>query len=135
MGFYGENKIKFKGKYLASSKELLKNIENAFDDNIRTNFSVKSNSICWFGLDLGKPQKISTIKYLYRNSFNVVEPGDDYELFYWDNQWKSLGIKTAKENFIEFNVPKQTVLWLRNLTKGKEESLFIMDKGKQKWVH
>ena len=64
-----------------------------------------------------------------------MEPGDDYELFFWENQWKSLGVKTAKENFIELKAPKHTLLWLKNLTKGKEESLFIMDKGKQKWVH
>jgi hypothetical protein len=135
IGFYDENDKKLIGNYLASSNDHLKNIETAFDDDIRTNFVNKTGKLNWIGLDLGKAKKINFVKYLYRNSFNVVEPGDDYELFYWDNQWKSLGFKTAKENFIEFNVPKQTVLWLRNLTKGKEESLFIMDKGKQKWVH
>jgi hypothetical protein len=135
MGFYGANKIKLKGKYLSSSRELLKNIENAFDDDIRTNFSVKNNITCWFGLDFGKPQKISSVKYLFRNSFNIVEPGDDYELLYWDMEWKSLGIKTSTENFVEFDAPKHALLWLKNLNKGREESLFYMNKGKQEWVH
>lgn len=132
IGFYDEYKNKLVGN-LISSKESLKNIKNAFDDNIRTNFGNKG--LCWIGLDLKTAKKISTVKYLFRNSFNTVEPGNVYELFYWDDEWKSLGKKKAIESFVEYTPPKHALLWLQNITKGREESLFFMEEGKQKWVH
>jgi hypothetical protein len=135
IGFYDENNNKLTGTYLASSIEHLKNIEFAFDANIRTNFVNKTGELNWIGLDLGVPKSIKFVKYLFRNSFNIIEPGDDYELFYWDNEWKSLGVKTAKDNYVMFDVPERALLWLRNITKGKEESLFIIENGKQKWVY
>ena len=47
-------------------------------------------------------------------------PGDNYELFYQDgiNGWKSLGSKVATEREIDFLVPQNALLWLRNRYKG-----------------
>ncbi len=135
IGFYDQDGSKLIGDYLASTKKHLKDIDFAFDDDIRTNYVNKTGTLNWIGLDLKEPIKISFVKYLFRNSFNIIEPGDKYELFYWDNQWKSLGKKIAEDNFIEYETPKQALLWLRNLTKGIEESLFIMNEKKQEWVH
>ena len=57
-----------------------------------------------------------------------------YELFYWNNKWISLGTQKAEDFNIKFdNVPKNALLWLRNLTKGHEERPFTYENGKQVW--
>ena len=62
--------------------------------------------------------------------------GEDYELFYWDKQWKSLGKQKAQDTLLHYNnVPKNALLWLRNLTKGREEHVFCIDENKkQHWL-
>ena len=87
----------------------------------------------WVGLDVGKPIRLSKIKYLVRNSFKTIEPGDDYELLYWDYEWKSLGVQRAELDYLEYTVPGNPVLWLKNLTNGKDEMVFFMKDGKQIW--
>jgi hypothetical protein len=32
-----------------------------------------------------------------------------------------------------YHVPKNSVLWLRDLTKGREERIFTYENGKQVW--
>lgn len=119
------------GKILTSSPSQRENAKKAFDNDIRTNFN--STSLCWIGLDLGRPTKVSKVKYLFQNSFNTVEPGDMYELLFWDKEWKSLGKKVAIKDYVEYKVPDNALLWLRNLTKGKEEQLFFMNGVEQVW--
>lgn len=123
IAFYGEENQILNGKRIASSKIHLQNIEAASDNSIRTNFV--SDSLYWIGLDLGKPTKITKVKYLFRNSFNKIEPNDEYELFYWDNEWKSLGRQFAKDDYLEYEAAKNAVFWLKDLTKGKEEMVFL----------
>lgn len=131
LAFCDEQGNRLSGKVLASSQSSLKNSRNAFDNDIRTNTT--SNKLCWLGLDLGEPTKIYKVKYLFQNSFNSIEAGDEYELFYWDQEWKSLGKKVAMKDYVKYSVPKNTLLWLRNLTKGKEEQVFFFKNGKQIW--
>lgn len=65
---------------------------------------------------------------------NVVQVGDAYELFYWQNGWKLLGHKIADTTFLKYqNVPGNSLLWLRNLTEGEEERIFTYENGKQVW--
>lgn len=66
---------------------------------------------------------------------NSVQPNNNYELLYWNNEkFISLGKKIATDTIIEFNnVPKNSVLWLRNLDVGKEERIFTWENGKQVW--
>lgn len=108
------------------------NPNNMFDHDIRTNYIAHSNS--WIGIDLQKPQYITKIRYLPQNNFNEIEPDNKYELYYYDNGWKSLGIKTTKNQYLEYeNVPYNSLLLLKNLSKGIEERIFTYEKGKQIW--
>ena len=50
---------------------------------------------------------------------------------YGINGWKSLGSKVATEREIDFLVPQNALLWLRNRTKGREEQVFIYKNGRQ----
>ena len=132
VSFFDKKGNKIKGKPIAMDKEFQDTAKNLFDNDIRTNFIIE-NKPGWVGLDAGKPVNISKIKYLIQNSFNTIEPHDEYELFYWDNTWKSLGKQKAKEDYLIYDIPENAVLWLRNLTKGKAEMVFYIKNGKQIW--
>lgn len=85
-------------------------------------------------LDLGKPEHIGRLVYVPRNDDNYITPGDTYELFYQGGArgWLSLGRQIARERRLVYdNVPEKTLLWLRNLSRGKEEQVFWMEDGKQ----
>ena len=80
--------------------------------------------------------KISYFRYLPRNDDNFIKEGELYELFYWDNnQWNSLGKQTGtSKQYLEYtNAPLNSLFWLRNLTKGKEERIFTYENGEQVW--
>jgi len=121
--FYTNGEL-LSGKPIGYTKEA----EFLFDGDIRTNYNTPANK--WAGIDLGKPTAINKIRYLPRNNFNIVEPGDIYELFYFDYGWKSLGVKKAVTNQLECQVPRYALLLLKNLSKGKEERIFKYE-GKQ----
>ena len=86
----------------------------------------------WIGLDLGKPQPVSRIRMAARTAHNGIVAGDNYQLFYWDNEWISAGTQQAQYNFLEFNnIPANTLYWLRNLDHGEQEQPFFYDSGEQ----
>ena len=91
------------------------------------------NTSVFVAYDLKKEHHIKKIVFMPWNDDNYVWPGDRYELFYQDgiNGWKSLGTKTATKREIEFMIPGNALLWLRDLTKGREEQIFIHRDGKQ----
>lgn len=81
---------------------------------------------------INSDEYVSSIFIIPQNDDNYVVPGEEYELFYFDrDEWKSLGKKTAEGFDITYDVPANAVLWLRNLSKGKEEQIFICRDGRQ----
>lgn len=109
--------------------------QRAFDGDIDTYFSAYySNSANWAGLDLGKPERITKIKYCPRSDTNFIVPGDRYELCYWEkDRWVSMGVQMAKDAFLKYeNVPSGGLYLLHNLSRGKEERVFTYN-GKQVW--
>lgn len=75
-----------------------------------------------------------SFKIMPRNHLNIIEPDDKHELLYFDKTWFSLGIKTAVDTYVDFNnVPKGTILLLRDITKGQEERIFMYENGEQIW--
>ena len=89
----------------------------------------------WVGLDFNKPVSINKIIYTPRNDDNNIHAGDLYELFYWEyNHWMSLGQQRAIESKLTYtNVPDNTLLLLKDLTKGEEERIFTYENDKQVW--
>lgn len=51
----------------------------------------------WIGGDLNGGVNIDAIGFAPRNDDNSIVPTDIYELFYWDEQWNSLGVKSLME--------------------------------------
>ncbi|MFI0429525.1 transglutaminase domain-containing protein [Mariniflexile sp. HMF6888] len=150
ISFLGKDESLFKGKVLHSNNINKQDAINAFDLDIRTNCNNDKGLILnihnnahnyineeyknsyldsWIGLDFGEPKQIQFVKYLFRNSFNSVEPGAEYELFYWDDKWKSLGKKIAEQNYLFYNIPKNTVLLLKNMAGGTHEIPFFVENG------
>ena len=107
---------------------------NVFDRTPLTYYQVAGGVDMWVGADLGKPVKISKIGFAPRNDDNAVVSTDTYELFYWQDGWISLGKKQPDGDSVVYdNVPIKALLWLRDLTKGREERPFTYENGKQIW--
>lgn len=103
----------------------------AFDDDPETFVTPKSMEI-----DLIIPTKISEILIAPRNSNNGIIKGDNYELFYYDEKWISCGIQKALSNTLTFKkIPSETLYWLRNHDRGKEEQAFLFKNGKQIFIN
>ena len=106
-----------------------------FDGDPFTYFDAPRPDGCWVGLDFGKEVEISKIALLPVNDDNHIAENELYELYYFDGEWVSLGRKTGDHNFyLQYdNVPENSLLLLRNHTKGREERIFTYENGKQVW--
>ena len=89
----------------------------------------------WVGLDLGSPQFMDRIDYYPRNDGNFVQPGHEYELFYFDQgQWHSLGRQIATgDSLVYRQAPRHVLFHLHDRTAGVEERVFTYENGKQVW--
>jgi hypothetical protein len=85
----------------------------AFDKDPLTFFDASQPNGAWVGLDLGVKKPINKIRFLARNDMNSICIGNNYELFYWDGKWISLGrIKADNLFLIYHNVPENSILSL-----------------------
>lgn len=103
---------------------------NVFDGDLYTSFDYKEPSGGWSAVDLKRPRYVTGISYSPRNRDNYIRTGDTYELFYWDdhnNQWESLGKKTANSDELTYNIPKGSLLFLKNHSRGVNERVFEYD--------
>ncbi|TCC96010.1 hypothetical protein [Pedobacter hiemivivus] len=111
-------------------------IEKAFDNNMDSYYENAENKDGWIGLDLGEGNEsvVNEIRFCPRNDTNCIMPGNEYELFYWDKSWISLGSQTAKDyDLIYHEVPAGALFWLKCLSGGSEERIFTYQNGKQIW--
>ncbi len=113
-------------------KSTMKNVELSFDRNMQTHPEYKNGYVS--GYDLGEPRKVTSVVYYPCNDDNFVFPGHEYELFYYDKAWISLGKQIAKTYSLTYkNVPDNALLYLKDCTMGKEERPFTYVNGKQIW--
>jgi len=99
----------------------------AFDGDPYTSYYDSNLSGGWVGLDLGKQYKISKIIFTPRNRDNFIRINDRYELFYLSNDgWNSSGMQLAKSDSLIFeNIPSNTLLYLKNHSRGVQERIFL----------
>ncbi|GAB1358787.1 hypothetical protein MASR1M31_05660 [Porphyromonadaceae bacterium] len=100
---------------------------NAFDGDPYTSFYSPNLSDDWIGLDFGQPVEIATIVYSPRNRDNFIRQGDQYQLFYLNKEgWLPLEKQTAMSDSLNFKeTPTNTLLYLKNYTRGNDERIFI----------
>lgn len=109
-------------------------VERCFDGDTFTD--VENRQIGYsVGVDLGKKVCVDSIAVYLRNDGNYIDIGDDYELLYYDaGEWHPLGRQHATAEHLVFeSVPSGALLWLRDLSKGREERIFTYENGKQMW--
>ena len=108
------------------------------DGDVLTTFQAKEPGSQVLTFDLGGLYRLDDMLFVPHNDGNYIEAGDEYELFYHAgvDGWKSLGRQTAvSDSLVYDNVPGNAVLWLRDLTKGKEEQQFILDEYGEQSFH
>ncbi len=60
--------------------------------------------------------------------------GQEYELFYWADDWQSLGMSVAGDKPIVFKeVPAGCLYWLVEKDSDHEERIFTIEDGRQVW--
>jgi len=106
-----------------------------FDNNPLSFFNAVEAGGAWAGLELDKAYNIDAIRYIFRNDDNNIRPGDTYELLYYGKgQWLPGGTQTADTTLLQYEkAPSNTLYWLRDHTRGKEERPFTYEDGKQVW--
>lgn len=131
---FGHNGAEITGTHISSEELNHEDINVIYDGDPLTYFELSNIHNLWIGLDCGNSEIISEVAFCPRTDDNDISPGDLYELLYWKDEWKSLGLQKAISHNIKFcKVPKGALLWLRNRTKGKEERPFTYENSKQIW--
>lgn len=139
VGFYEKNDtVAISGKVIGTPGSYtdygMHEYTNVFDGNTETSFNYIGLNGGWAGIDVGRKVKIDSIVFTPRNRDNYIRPGDTYELFYCDRDWKSVAtIKATSDSLVFRDIPENTVLFLRNHTRGVDERIFIYEKGMQIW--
>ncbi len=86
-----------------------------------------------------KPDNIhkSTVEIKEQEHYLLFQTGKKYQLYYWDNNWKLAGIKTAAEKATSLsfeNVPKNALLILvPEYSKGKDRPFVMQEDGSREW--
>ena len=63
-----------------------------------------------------------------------IKMDKQYELFYWDDAWQSLGESSTTKRGLEFkDVPSGCLYWMVAEGSDEEERIFILEGGKQVW--
>ena len=64
----------------------------------------------------------------------LVKPGRSYELFIWDDEWRSLGSHTAGAEPVAFeSVPSGGLFWMVEEGSRRLERIFTIEQGRQVW--
>ena len=117
-------------RYVCSPVRKIKDSEDATDGNMET-FSRSRN----LQFDFEKPVKPCRMRFAPRNANNIVNPGDTYCLYYYERGWQEHSRQVAEGNYLVFKgVPKGTLYWLSDETRGREELPFGYSRRKQLFI-
>lgn len=136
ISFYDDRGNKIQGHGIANPEAGQDAIDRAYDGDLLSNFEINQPNGNWVGMDMGKPIDVKYASVLPRSDDNDVCPGNEYELYCFDGDyWTSLGYRMADSNVLHFDkIPLNTLLWLRNYTRGNNERPFIIkDNGDVEW--
>lgn len=130
--------VPLKGKIIGTSGSFDPNkpqeYTNAFDGKTWTSFNYKEGYGGWAGLDLGMPKNVSQIVFTHRNHDNYIRPGDVFELFCYNGEWKSFGlVNSVSDSLVYKDVPRDALLYLENRSRGKQQRIFTIETEKQRF--
>lgn len=136
LSFHDDDGNKIQGRGIANPEAGQDAIDRAYDENLLSNFEINQPNGNWVGMDMGKPINVHYASVSPRSDDNDICPGNEYELLYFDgNNWLSLGYQRAIGNSLYYdNIPLNTLLWMRNYTRGQNERPFIVkNNGDIEW--
>lgn len=136
LSFHDESGNKLEGRGIANSEAGQDAIDRAYDGNLLSNFEINQPNGNWVGMDMGKPIEVKYASISPRSDDNDICPGNTYELLFFNGTvWNSLGYRGAEGNSLHFDdIPLNTLLWMRNYTRGKNERPFIIrETGEIEW--
>jgi hypothetical protein len=139
LAFIGKNRggkdVVLAGKLIGDSGDYTHEVNQIIDGKRDNYFRNNRDSINYIGIDLGEgnAQKVSKIKFLARNDDNGVVENVKFELFYWNNEWQSLGFAIGDKNKTATfkNVPVNALFLLENTEGGTENRIFTYKNGTQ----
>ena len=124
------------GRGIANPEAGVDAIDRAYDGNLLSNFEINQPNGNWVGMDMGKSVVVSFVSVSPRSDDNDICPGNEYELLCFNGRdWCSLGYRLADGYSLHYeDIPLNTLLWLRNYTRGNNERPFIVtEKGVIEW--
>ncbi len=124
------------GKLISGGAKKNNDSPRILDNDVLTYFVSNVEEGGWVGFDFGKKNEvyIESVNFYPPNDGNSIEIGDSYELFYWDDEWVSLGAHVAREEELTFmNCPENALFILKNNTKGADVRIFTYENNKQIW--
>lgn len=89
-------------------------------------------------LTLPDKQRIVAVNLAPINADNAITPAHMYQLFTWNKQhgWIKHSSQMALTDSIKFTqVPKNTLLWLKDITKGQEEMPMYHKDNRQHFIY
>lgn len=115
-----------------AGKSSVENVDLSIDGNTLTRPDIALGYI--LGYELETPVPLDSIVFYPWNDDNFILPTHEYELFYYDKSWISLGRRRPETYVLVYDsVPACTLLLLKDRTSGKEERPFTYENGKQVW--
>ena len=133
LAFFDEKGSLLTGRGIANPEAGQDAIERAYDGNLLSNFEINQPDGNWVGMDMERPTAVRYFSVSPRSDDNDVCPGNEYELFYFNgNAWESFGYQMATTNYLHFdNASLNTLLWMRDYTRGNNERPFIINDQKE----
>jgi hypothetical protein len=82
---------------------------------------------------LNRTEQVTCDRKFPYDDTNLVKIGDTYQLLYWDREgWQTVAKQVATTTHVTFNkVPRGALLLLKDLTRGRQERVFLYQNGEQ----
>lgn len=135
LGFHSE-KDTLDFKHILPDERMRKEAGKTSDGNILTYADMNrfAPDSVWIGFDFGEKKELTAVSLCPRNDDNNVVKGRPYELFYWDGEWVSLGIKTAEDYHVTYgNAPDNALFMLKCTLGGRENRIFTWKDNREQW--
>lgn len=112
-----------------------RSIDKATDKDKLSYYASLHQRGAWTGVDMGKPVRLTEIRFMPRNDDNHIENGHIYSLCYYENgKEKTFATTTATSEKLTFKgVPSNALYILHDLTGGTEERIFSVENGNIIW--
>ena len=136
LAYYDNEGTRLEGIGIANPQAGQDAIDRAFDGDLLSNFEINQPDDNWVGMEMRNPVQSLSVSISPRSDDNDICRGNEYELLFFDgNRWQSLGYQVAVGNYLHYDdIPVNTLLWIRNYTRGHDERPFLVNEdGEIEW--